>query len=294
MKTGQAGISLIKQFEGCELEAYKCSAGKWTIGYGHTAGVRSGDKISVAQAEAYLRADLEKYEKLVDKYSEYGWNQNEFDALVVFAYNIGNIDQLTDKGKRSKAEISDAILKYNTAKVNGVKTVLSGLTRRRKAERELFLTPLSKAAGNDARQSERGIVEYSLKVDGEKQISKNFKVKEFRCKDCSDKILVDVGFVKNKLQSIRDYFGVPITINSAYRTERYNEKVGGAKSSYHMKGQAFDIVVKGRTPLEVARYAQQLNISGIIQYDTFVHVDSRVNKYWARNDNGKVTVKPSF
>ena len=143
-------------------------------------------------------------------------------------------------------------------------------------------------------KKESGIVQYSLAHDGNIQIAKNFKVKEFRCKDGSDAILIDVDFVKDKLQKIRDHFGVPVTINSAYRTAAYNKKVGGATNSYHMKGQAFDIVVKGKTQAEVARYAQTLGIKGIIQYNTFVHVDSRTTKYWARNDNGKVTEKSSF
>ena len=135
---------------------------------------------------------------------------------------------------------------------------------------------------------------YSLKTDGEKQVSKNFKVKEFRCKDGYDKILIDDNFVRTKLQAIWDHFGAPVTINSAYRTESYNKKVGGAKSSYHMQGRAFDIVVKDHTPLEVARYAQTLGINGIIQYNGFVHLDSRATRYWAQNDNGKVTVKIGF
>ena len=67
MKIGQSGINLIKQFEGCRLEAYKCPAGVWTIGYGHTEGVYQGQKITQAQADEYLRADLGKYEKKVDK-----------------------------------------------------------------------------------------------------------------------------------------------------------------------------------------------------------------------------------
>lgn len=138
------------------------------------------------------------------------------------------------------------------------------------------------------------VKEYSLARDGETKISENFKVKEFRCKDGSDKILVDTDFVQNKLQLIRSHFGKPVTINSAYRTESYNSKVGGAKSSYHMKGQAFDIVVKDHTSLEVARLAESLGINGIIQYNTFVHVDSRPTRYWARNDNGKVSVKNTF
>ena len=76
----------------------------------------------------------------------------------------------------------------------------------------------------------------------------------------------------------------------------YNSRpdVGGKKNSYHLKGQAFDIVVKGHTPNEVAKYAQTLGIKGIIRYNTFVHVDSRTTKYWARNNNGCVTVVSTF
>ena len=143
-------------------------------------------------------------------------------------------------------------------------------------------------------KSKSGIVQYSLAHDGNIQISKNFKVREFRCKDGSDAILIDVDFVKDNLQKIRDHFGVPITINSAYRTSAHNTKVGGAKNSYHMKGQAFDIVVKGKTPNEVARFAQTLGVNGIIQYNSFVHVDSRATKRWAINDNGKVTNVTGF
>lgn len=284
MKISQNGINLIKKFEGLRVDAYLCPAGVWTIGYGHTAGVQQGQKISTAQAEVYLRSDLEQFEKKVDKYSKYCWNQNEFDALVSFAFNIGNIDQLTANGTRSRSVIAEKMILYN--KAGGKK--LTGLVRRREAERDLFLLPCSEENIVD------GIAVYSLKSDGEKQISSNFKVKEFRCKDGSDRILVDETFVKNKLQAIRDHFGKPVTINSAYRTESYNEKVKGAKSSYHLKGQAFDIVVKGHTPQEVAQVAQSLNINGIIQYNNFVHVDSRVEKYWARDSNGRVTIKSKF
>ena len=146
----------------------------------------------------------------------------------------------------------------------------------------------------DKKENESGIVEYSMSRDGNKQISNNFKVKEFRCKDGSDKILVDVDFVKDKLQKIREHFGVPVTINSAYRTVAYNKRVGGASGSYHLKGQAFDIVVKGKTPAEVTKYAQSIGITGIIQYNTFVHVDSRTEKYYARNNNGKITKLNTF
>lgn len=288
MKISQEGIELIKAFEGCHLDAYKCPAGVWTIGYGHTAGVASGQKISQAQAEAYLRADLEKHEKNVLKYdSTYHWTQAEFDAMVSFSYNLGSIDKLTADGTRSKAVIAEKMLLYNKAG----KQVLPGLVRRRQAERDMFLTGKHAATTT---VGDRKIKEYSLAADGNKAISKNFKVREFRCKDGSDKILIDEDFVQNKLQPIRDHFGSPVTFNSAYRTPEHNRKVKGAKKSYHLEGRAFDIVVKGHTPLEVAQYAQTLGILGIIQYNGFVHVDSRDTKYWARNDNGKVTIKKGF
>lgn len=290
MKASKEVVNLIKQFEGCRLDAYKCPAGVWTIGYGHTAGVKSGDKITAPQAEAYLLADLERYEKNVEKFnSKYNWTQNEFDALVSFAYNVGSIDGLVAKGSRNKQEIADKMLGYN----KGGGKILPGLIRRRHAERALFIKSASAPAAASA-ATPSGISQYSLSQDGEKSISRNFKLKEFRCKDGSDRVLVDEKFVREKLQAIRDCFNAPVTVNSAYRTESYNVKIGGAKASYHCKGQAFDIVVKGHTPLEVAKCAQELGIMGIIQYNSFVHVDSRTTRYWARDDNGKVTVKTSF
>lgn len=138
------------------------------------------------------------------------------------------------------------------------------------------------------------IVTYSLAKDGNTKISANFSVKEFKCKDGSDKILVDTQFVKDKLQQIRNHFGVAVTINSGYRTPSHNKAVGGASNSYHLKGQAFDIVVKGKSPAEVAKYAYSIGIPGIIQYNTFVHVDSRSTPYYALNNNGKVTKLNKF
>lgn len=291
MKISQKGIDLIKRFEGCELTAYRCPAGVWTIGYGHTGNVQEGQTITQDYAETLLRQDLITYELKVDKYNpKYTWRQAEFDALVSFAYNIGNIDQLTVNGTRSRTEIAEKMLLYNKA---GGK-VLEGLNRRRKAERELFLGTPDKTVGEGQIGSESSVVEYSLKADGDKHISANFKVREFRCKDGSDRILIDARFVRDKLQAIRDCFRAPVTINSAYRTAAYNKKVGGASKSYHLQGKAFDIVVKGHTPQEVAQCAQGLGINGIIQYNTFVHVDSRPVRCWARDNNGKITVKNSF
>lgn len=136
LKTGQAGLSLIKQFEGCRLTAYRCPAGVLTIGYGHTGNVAAGQTITQAEADMLLVADMEKYEKKVNQYfDKYRWNQNEFDALVSFCFNVGSIDQLTAKGTRSRAVIAEKILLYNKA----AGKELAGLTRRRKEEQKLFL-----------------------------------------------------------------------------------------------------------------------------------------------------------
>ena len=141
MKTSSKGVSLIKQFEGCRLKAYKCPAGVWTIGYGHTAGVKEGDIITQETAESYLRNDLVQYEKAVMNYDGiYHFNQNQFDALVSFTYNCGagNLKNLTQSGKRTIAQISEKLLLYN--KAGGV--TLFGLQRRRAAEKVLFDTPI--------------------------------------------------------------------------------------------------------------------------------------------------------
>ena len=126
---------------------------------------------------------------------------------------------------------------------------------------------------------------YSFKLDGKKNLSDNFEVREFRCKDGSDTILVDDGLV-TILQRIRTHFGKPVTINSAYRNATYNRKIGGASGSLHVKGMAADIVVSGVAPLKIAKYAESIGVKGIGLYETnkdgyFVHVDTRTNKsFW--------------
>lgn len=140
MNLSDTGLKLIEKFEGCKLTAYKDSVGVWTIGYGHTSGVKEGDTCTQAQAEAYLKEDAAKAEAAVNKYqSVYNFNQNQYDALVSFAFNIGNINQLTANGSRTIAQISAKIPEYNKA---GGK-VLSGLVSRRAAEKELFDFPVA-------------------------------------------------------------------------------------------------------------------------------------------------------
>lgn len=148
-KISKTGLNLIKEFEGCYLKAYKDPVGVWTIGYGITnsdksitgTSIYSGLEISQKTADEWLENSLnKKYTPLVLKYDgKYNWNQNELDALVSFAYNIGSIDQLTANGTRSRSTIASKILQYD--KAGG--RVLRGLTRRRRAEHDLFVKPAS-------------------------------------------------------------------------------------------------------------------------------------------------------
>ncbi len=144
MNISKNGLKLIKEFEGCFLKAYKDPVGVWTIGWGTTSAdkeitgtyIKQGMFISQSLADKWLEESInKKYSPKVNKYNSiYNFNQNQFDSLVSFAYNVGSIDQLSSYGTRSIEEISNHILAYNKA---GGK-VLPGLTRRRKAEKELF------------------------------------------------------------------------------------------------------------------------------------------------------------
>lgn len=142
-KISQNGLNLIMQFEGCRLRAYQCSAGVWTIGYGHTAGVRQGQTITQVQAEEYLKQDCRKFENYVNNKAYVPvtaqLNQNQFDALVSFAFNCGQGNLKTLCAGRSTAQIAAALPKYNKA----AGKVLSGLVRRRVAEQKLFNTAVS-------------------------------------------------------------------------------------------------------------------------------------------------------
>ncbi len=143
MKISQAGLGLIKRFEGCELEAYQDAVGIWTIGYGHTGpDVHEGLKITQAQADAILAKDVERFASGVAANVRVALTQSEFDALVSFAFNVGLtafrtstlLKLLNDNSDRSV--VATQFLRWNKA---GDK-VLEGLTKRRNAEKELFLS----------------------------------------------------------------------------------------------------------------------------------------------------------
>ncbi len=160
-QVSQACVNLIKRFEGLakvtaegDVRAYRCPAGRWTIGYGHTKGVRSGHRISIEDAEELLLGDIEVASNYVRQVVEVPLTQPQFDALTSFVFNIG-----TTNFKRSTllkrlnsgryADVPSEMVKWDKATVEGVLTVLRGLTRRRTAEAALFTmdTPLADDGG---------------------------------------------------------------------------------------------------------------------------------------------------
>ncbi len=142
MHISDRGVDLIARYEGCRLEAYKCPAGVWTIGYGHTAGVKEGDTLASEEAaKALLKGDLSKYGGYVNACVKKGMigfvlTQNMFDALTSFCYNCGNGNLQKLVTGRDAVTVADKMLLYN----KGGGKVLPGLARRREEERELFLS----------------------------------------------------------------------------------------------------------------------------------------------------------
>ena len=139
MKTSEKGIELIKKFEGCKLTAYKCPAGIWTIGYGHTRNVHKGEVITQQQADELLKQDLLVYEAGINV-MKLNINQNQYDSLVSFAFNLGlGALQKSTLLKRIKVnpndtKIKDEFLRWSYA---GGKQ-LKGLLLRRQAEANLY------------------------------------------------------------------------------------------------------------------------------------------------------------
>jgi len=117
---------------------------------------------------------------------------------------------------------------------------------------------------------------YSKRKDGGVKLSANFTVAEFACHDGTDTVLIS-GELVTLLQRIREHFGKPVTINSAYRTSTWNAKNGGAPKSQHLLGMAADITIGGVSPLTIAQYAEflQPGAGGIGVYQSFTHVDVR-------------------
>ena len=138
-KISEKGLNLLKEFEGLRLEAYQCSAGIWTIGYGHTYKVKRGDIITKEKAELLLRNDLGFTENKIEELVKVPINQNQFDALVSLAFNIGvgafNTSTLLRKLNTGDYEgAASEFPKWRKAK--GI--VVEGLVKRREKEQALF------------------------------------------------------------------------------------------------------------------------------------------------------------
>lgn len=161
MRISANGIALLKRFEGLELDAYQDIAGVWTIGYGHTGvyppgmsidgAVKAGDRISEEEAEPLLRHDLCPREAAVLRLVKVPLNQNEFDALVSFVYNVGvaafrRSTALRRLNRGDSDGAAEALTWWNKATVDGKLREVLGLTRRRAAEKALFLTEVSAAS----------------------------------------------------------------------------------------------------------------------------------------------------
>jgi len=146
----EAGIRLVKKFEGLHkvgndglVHSYRCPAGKWTIGYGATRGVRSGMRITTEEAEQRLLDDMNEHAGPIHRYVEVPLSQNQFDALVSFVFNVGgaNFKSSTLLKKLNRGlyhEVPEQLMRWNKARVEGNLTPLRGLTRRRSAEAALF------------------------------------------------------------------------------------------------------------------------------------------------------------
>ncbi len=157
MRISEVGIALIKRWEGLELESYQDIAGVWTIGYGHTETAGPNQKISEREAEELLKRDLEPRERAVSDLTSVSLNQNEFDALVSFVYNVGagayrNSTARKRLNRGDRVGAAEALTWFNKATVGGVLREVTGLTRRRAAERALFLTPVNPPIVNDPKR----------------------------------------------------------------------------------------------------------------------------------------------
>ena len=157
-----SGIGLVKKFEGLhkqtsegDVRAYRCPAGRWTIGWGHCKGVKSGMRATVEECEQFLQEDLNEAGNVVTRLVHVPLTQHQFDALASFIFNLGqgNFSQSTLLKKLNQGlydEIPEQLMRWNKARVDGVLTPLKGLTRRRTAEAALFSmdVPLADEGGD--------------------------------------------------------------------------------------------------------------------------------------------------
>lgn len=203
MELSQNGIDLIKGFEGFRSEAYQDCVKVWTIGYGHIKNVHQGQVITQDQGEQLLREDCQKFVNHVNKfYPLYNWNQNQFDALVSFAFNIGSITQLTANGTRTNDVIAKKMLEY--CKAGGKE--IPGLVARRQKEQELFLTGYENLAESkqiETSNSNTYSLTSSLIVRGNK--GESVKWLQHQLKQLGYDLDIDGIFGKNTLMYVKAF-----------------------------------------------------------------------------------------
>ena len=197
MKTSKAALDQIAKYEGIRLKAYKCPAGVWTIGVGHTGGVTEGMTITHDQAMAFFADDIKASERAVEKLGM-ELTQGQFDALVSFCYNCGagNLKKLCTG--RTKKQIADAIPLYN----KGGGKVLAGLVKRRAWERGLFVEGL-----DDAPQATRPTNPYPVPDKPLRRGSRGVTVRWLQRELVNHgyDILVDGDFGPKTAAAVRDF-----------------------------------------------------------------------------------------
>lgn len=332
MDISSKGLSLIKEFEGCRLTAYKDPAGVWTIGYGTTNAdksitgltVGSGVKITQAQAEDFLRRGINaKYEPAVEKWnSKYGWTQSEFDALVSFTYNCGagSLNQLLKNGNRTKSQIAEAILLYNKD-ITG--KVLPGLTRRRKAERELFLSNSSPApapapspsgdissksvdelardviAGKYGNNDERVAILGSRYKEVQNRVNEIMHIQSASIDTLAAEVLADkYGIKEARKAALGDkYEAVQKRVNEILEEEKNKPK---SLNGYTV-GETYQIIAKkglylrpsigfNNKPIKILPYGEVVNVLDITKSGSYTWLTVNGGVVCAKTPNGSVYV----
>lgn len=253
------------------------------------------DKLSRADRTKTARAFCRRLEQLGRKagvYASKSWFETRLHAAELAGYSIWVAQY--HSGCSYKETAYDMWQHTSSYQIAGLDTRFDKSYCY--AEFEGSVEETGKKVSEDGLVLSRGVHSYSLRKDGSKRIliagqESNFLLKEFRCKDGSDEILLDSGLVE-LLQKVRSRFGKAVSVTSAYRTESHNKSVNGATSSYHVKGQAADFTVTGVSNREVAKYLQGIGAKGVGLYNYtggFVHVDTRGKKYYWQQDakNGK-------
>jgi len=228
MKVSKTGIKLIKTFEGLRLESYRCPAGVLTIGYGHTGNVLAKQKISEKLAEDFLKQDLIKFEKAVLSYIKIDLNQNQFDALVSFSFNVGTgafknstLVKRINSGDNPNIVAAEELPKWN----KGDGKVLQGLTRRRAAEVELFCSEAPKiqvgliniTSKNNTWLKKRLVSSIELSQDEKAQILKGRTIRNCSVIDRKDKhSFVELGFGLGKWWIFDEHWDGLVTKTNIY------------------------------------------------------------------------------